>query len=67
MEKRNIPQLSIDLSTTKSNGWIELPASVKRVIVYFKNGHNEEMDLLNFLTLKPQIKKQIVKIECYEK
>lgn len=46
-------------------GFIELPATIKKVVAHFKNGHKEEMGLLDFLVLKPRVKKQIVKIDCY--
>lgn len=47
-------------------GWIVLPATIKKVVVHFKNGDTEEMELLDFLVLKPRIKKQIVSIDCYD-
>lgn len=47
-------------------GWVTLPTTIKKVVAHFKSGHTEEMPLLDFLTLKPSIKKQIVKIDCYD-
>lgn len=47
-------------------GFIELPATIKKVVAHFKDGHTEEMGLLDFLVLKPSVKKQIVKIDCYD-
>lgn len=47
-------------------GFIELPATVKKVVAHFKDGHTEEMKLFDFLVLKPRVKKQIVKIDCYD-
>lgn len=47
-------------------GFIELPATIKKVVAHFKDGQTEEMELLDFLMLKPRVKKQIVKIDCYD-
>lgn len=47
-------------------GFIELPATIKKVVAHFKDGQTEEMELLDFLMLKPRVKKQIMKIDCYD-
>lgn len=47
-------------------GWIALPATIKKVVAHFKDGHTDEMKLVDLLILNPRIKKEIVMIECYD-
>ena len=47
-------------------GYISLPATVKKVVAHFKDGHTEEYSLLDFLVLKVRVKKRIVSIDCYD-
>lgn len=47
-------------------GWLSIPTTVKLVIAHYKDGHSEEMTLLDFVCLKPKIKKLIEKIDCYD-
>ena len=55
----------VEVEFDKKTGWAIIPGSTKQVVLHFKNGHTEEMKLVEFLALKPKIKKQIVKIDCY--
>ena len=47
-------------------GWLELPATIKKVVAHFKDGHTEEMKLIDFVVLKSRVMKQIVEIDCYD-
>lgn len=47
-------------------GWLSIPATVKKVVAHFKDGHTEKYELIEFVTLKPKVKNSIAKIDCYE-
>ena len=51
---------------SNENGWVSIPATIKEVVAHFKDEHTEKMTLMDLLVLKPRVKNQITKIDCYE-
>ena len=51
----------------RCDGWLAIDANTKKIVAHYKDGHTEEFATIDFVILPPRIKKQIVKIDCYEK
>jgi hypothetical protein len=46
-------------------GWLSIQGGTKIIVAHFKDGHKENMELVEFLTCGRRKLKNIIQIDCY--
>jgi hypothetical protein len=55
---------SIKVDNQKT-GWVVIPATTKKIVAHFNDGHKEVIDLVDYITMNSKKKSQVNQIDCY--
>ena len=63
-ERFNVFVRSYDINPEET-GWMSIDGNITGIVAHFKDGHEERMAMVDFLSIGKKKKNELIKIDCY--